>query len=121
MATTATAKAARPGFFKLLGAIARTQPVLAAGFAAGAVRSGVRSGDVTFGTYHDGPDGRPTYGRRPALLSERAAMVFFGGVVYSFLWPLLVWSDVRRVEVAARGLDAEVYETKTKTMMDAIF
>lgn len=108
--------------WRAAGAIARAHPVVAAGFAAGAARAGARSGDVTFGCYRERADGRPaTYERRPALASERAAIVFFGGVTYALLWPLLIWGDVRRLEVAARGLDADLYETKTRTMLDAIF
>ena len=47
-------------------------------------------------------------------------MTALGGVAFMYLWPLLIWSDARKLEVAARGLDPEAYETKTKTTLSAV-
>jgi|APGre2960657423_1045063.scaffolds.fasta_scaffold47165_3 hypothetical protein len=110
------------GFFGRAGAFLRERPILTAGFAAGAVRSGVRSGDVEIWSHRParGDETQGTLQARGPLLSERAAMTALGGVAFMYLWPLLIWSDVRKLEVAARGLDPDVYETKTKTTLSAV-
>ena len=107
------------GFFQRLGALISERPIMAAGFSAGAVRSALRSRDVEISYYQQGDETRKFATRGP-LLSERAAMTAMGGVAFMYLWPLLIWSDARKLEVAARGLDPDVYGTKTKTTLSAV-
>ncbi len=113
--------AAANGFFKKLGGLVCKRPIMFAGFVAGVTRSAVRSRDVEISYYQDkGDDGDRKFATRPPLLSERAAMSAMGGVAFMYLWPLLIWSDVKKLEVAARGLDPNVYGTKTKTTVSAV-
>jgi len=112
--------AAANGFFKQLGGLVCKRPIMFAGFAAGVTRSAVRSRDVEISYYQQGDDEARGFATRPPLLSERAAMSAMGGVAFMYLWPLLIWSDVRKLEVAARGLDPDVYGTKTKTTVGAV-
>jgi hypothetical protein len=107
------------GFFQKLWALIGERPIMAAGFSAGAVRSALRSRDVEISYYQQGDETRKFATRGP-LLSERAAMTAMGGVAFMYLWPLLIWSDARKLEVAARGLDPDVYGTKTKTTLSAV-
>ena len=103
-----------------IGAAIAKRPFMAACFFAGTVRSAVRSGEVDIVVYGVLREAKAEPVRRRPLLSERALMTVCGGAAFMYLWPILIWSDAKKLEVAARGLDPDLYETKTKTILGAI-
>jgi hypothetical protein len=100
------------------------QKICGAALIAGFVRSGVKSGDATVIYFTPELNGNSTpekWGRRPLLATERIFTAFAGAVVYRYLFPILIWKDLRQLEVSLRGLDSKKYDTETTTIVDAIF
>jgi len=100
------------------------QKICGVAFVAGFVRSGVRSGDATVMYFTPSLDGSLTpdkWGRRPLLATERIFTACAGALVYRYLFPILIWKDIRQLEVTLRGLDSKKYDTETTTIVDAIF
>jgi hypothetical protein len=58
--------------------------------------------------------------REKVLVTERVGMALAGGVTFPVIFPYAIYKDVRRIEVALRGLDSEQYNTKIEKPKDVV-
>ena len=113
------------GFFKSAAGFVRKRPIITAGFVTCALRSGVRSEDVRI--EYSQPAGmgetNATWVTRGPFLSERVAISVIGGFSFPFILPLLACVNLRKLEVAARGMDPTIHVMAplgTDTVLGAI-
>lgn len=59
--------------------------------------------------------------REKVLVTERVGMAIASGVTFPVVFPYAIYKDMRRIEVALRGLNGDQYKTKIEKPKDIIF
>lgn len=59
--------------------------------------------------------------KEKVLVTERVGMVVTSAVTFPVIFPYAIYKDMRRLEVAVRGLNKEQYQTHIEKPKDIVF